>query len=214
MLFNYTNKYQFRTRLNIDNKILETVEETKLLGTIITNDLKWDKNTDKIVKRSYARLELLRKLSAFQPPKNEMKQVYISFIRSLLEQSSNVWHSSLTKQNENDLERVQKVALKIILKNNYISYENALNVLELETLKDRRERLMLTFAQKCLKNPKMKHLFPPSTSTHPMEIRSHEHFQVLYANTERFKNSSIIYMQNLLNNEIKRRKEKDQKWNI
>ena len=58
-------------------------------------------------------------------------------------------------------------------------------------------------------NPKIKHFFPPSTSTHPMEFRSHEHFQVLYANTERFKNSSTIYMQNILNNEIKRRKEQD-----
>ena len=47
MIFNHTNKYQFRTRLNINNEILETVEETKLLGTIITNDLKWDKNTEK-----------------------------------------------------------------------------------------------------------------------------------------------------------------------
>ena len=38
MLFNDINKYQFRTRLNIDNKILETIEETKFLGTIITID--------------------------------------------------------------------------------------------------------------------------------------------------------------------------------
>ena len=79
-------------------------------------------------------------------------------------------------------------------------------VLELEPLKDRWERLMLTFAHKFLKNPKIKHLFPPITSIHPMQIRCHEHFQVLHANTERFKNSSIIYMQNLLNNEIKRRR--------
>ena len=112
MLFNYTKNYQFRTRLTIENKTIETVEETKLLGTIITPDLKWDKKTEKIVKRSYARMEILRKLSAFQPPQNDMKQIYITFIRSLLEQSSNVWHSSLTQQNKNDLERVKKNSLK------------------------------------------------------------------------------------------------------
>ena len=61
------------------------MEETKLLGTIITSDLKWDKNTEKIVKRSYARMELLRKLSEFHPPNSDMKQVYITFVRSLLE---------------------------------------------------------------------------------------------------------------------------------
>ena len=60
-----------------------------------------------------------------------------------------------------DLERVQKIALKIILKEKYKNYENALNTLELETLKYRREKLCFAFAQKCLKNKKMKHLFPP-----------------------------------------------------
>ena len=43
MIFNFTNNYQFNTRLKINNEILETVEETKLLGTIITSDLTWDK---------------------------------------------------------------------------------------------------------------------------------------------------------------------------
>ena len=109
---------------------------------------KWDKNTENIVRRSDARMEILRKMATFQPPKNYVKQIYISFIRSLLEQSSNVWHSSLTQQNESDLERVQKVPLQIILKEKYDNYENALNVLDLDTdtLKDRRERLMVTFA--------------------------------------------------------------------
>ena len=43
MVFNYTHNYQFTTRLNLNNEILETVKETKLLGTIITDDLKWGK---------------------------------------------------------------------------------------------------------------------------------------------------------------------------
>ena len=61
----------FNTRLALNNKILETVSETKLLGTIVTNDLKWDRNTEHIVKKSYARMEILRKLSAFWPQKRK-----------------------------------------------------------------------------------------------------------------------------------------------
>ena len=72
--------------------------------------------------------------------------------QSLLEQSCTVWNSSLTLENSNDLERVQKVALKIILKDNYINYEHALKTLELETLKSKREHLCLKLAQKILKN--------------------------------------------------------------
>ena len=38
-----------------------------------------------------------------------------------------VWHSGLTEKNKRDLERVQKSALKIILKDRYIKYKNALD---------------------------------------------------------------------------------------
>ena len=143
MIFNYTRKYQFNTRLKLEENILDIVEETKVLGTIITNNLKWDRNTEHIVKKAHARMAILRKLSSFQAPEKDMKQVYIAYIRSLLEQSSNVWHSSLSVENKTDLERVLKVALKIILKEKYQNYQNALNHLEFDTQKDRREQLCL-----------------------------------------------------------------------
>ena len=51
MIFNYTEKYQFTTRLTLNDQNIEVVPESKLLGTIIQNDLKWDKNTARIVKK-------------------------------------------------------------------------------------------------------------------------------------------------------------------
>ena len=57
-------------------------------------------------------MQLLRKLFGFGAPISDLKLVYISFVRSVCEQSSSVWHSGLTLQNEEDLERIQKVALK------------------------------------------------------------------------------------------------------
>ena len=44
MIFNYTKNLQFNTRLKVNNVTLNTVNETKLLGTYITSDLKWDTN--------------------------------------------------------------------------------------------------------------------------------------------------------------------------
>ena len=84
MIFNFTNNYQFSTRLKLNNLILKTVEETKLLGTIVTNDLKWDKNTNQLVKKGYARMDLLRKLSSFNAPLSDLFLVYTVFIRSIL----------------------------------------------------------------------------------------------------------------------------------
>jgi hypothetical protein len=58
-----------------------------------------------------------------------------------LEHSTTVWHSSLKQENIDDLERVQKSALRIILQENYKSYKQGLALLNLETLADRRESL-------------------------------------------------------------------------
>ena len=84
-MFNFTHKYQFGTRLKLDNELLETVTETKILGTILTSDLKWDNNTNNIIKKAYARKQLLRKLSSFCAPISDLKLVYISFVRSVCE---------------------------------------------------------------------------------------------------------------------------------
>ena len=115
--------------------------------------------TEEIVRKANGRLQLLRKVSSFGADVSDLKLIYVMFIRSLLEQSCTVWHSGLTEQNTQDLERIQKTSFKIILKDNYMSYENALKVLDLETLSDRRENLCLSFARKCLKNERMSQYF-------------------------------------------------------
>ena len=201
MIFNFTKNYQFSTRLSMEGEIVETVQDTRLLGTIVSNDLTWSKNTHNIVKKANGRMELLRKISPFGASWDEMKNIYILYIRSLLEQSSTVWISGLTKENIQDLERVQKSALRLILQESYKSYPNALKVLSLETLADRREVLCLQFAKKCLNNDKMKELFPKNSKTHPMKTRFEEEYEIETANTERLMNSPVIYMQRLLNQE-------------
>ena len=103
IIFNFINKHQFSTRLNLNGENVEIVQESKLLGTIIQNNLKWESNTAHIVRRANARLVLLRKLSEFGAPTGDLKTIYISYIRSVLEQSAVVWHTSLTAENISDL---------------------------------------------------------------------------------------------------------------
>ena len=101
--------HKFTTNLQIDEETIEVGDQAKLLGVIITNDLKWDKNTKYLVKRANSRMELLRKVAKFTTSKEDKKDIYILYIRSILEQSCVVWHSSLIKENHEDLERVQKM---------------------------------------------------------------------------------------------------------
>ena len=204
LIFNFTEKYQFSTRLTLNDERIEVLESTKLLGTIIADDLSWDLNTLNIVKKANARMELVRKVASFGASQDDLKNIYFLFVRSLLEQSATVWHSSLTRENSDDLERVQKSAIKVILGNEYKSYNESLLKLDMESLEDRRETLCLKFAQKCLKNPKTKNIFPENERIHNMQTRNPEKYVVQHANTERLKKSAIIFMQNLLNkNELR-----------
>ena len=82
-------------------------------------------------------MTILRNLASFYVPVQEMVNIYCLYIRSVAEQSSVVWSSSLTLGEQNDLERIQKVALRIILGENYISYDHALYLTNLTTLKAR-----------------------------------------------------------------------------
>ena len=128
-------------------------------------------------------------------------------LRSKLEQSAAVWHSSLTKKNTSDLERVQKCALRVILGEKYLNYKNALEIVKLDSLEKRREKLCLKFAKQCLRHEKLKSMFPKKVHNHSMEKRECQKFVVINAMTERYRRSSIPSMQRLLNESEKERSE-------
>ena len=203
MIFNFSSNYQFTTQLTLKNEQIEIVDSTKLLGVHLTNDLKWDTNTNVLIKKAYMRMELLRKLATFTNSIEDKKIIYILYIRSILEQSCVVWHSSLTSENKDDLERVQKCAVRIISGKQYLNYEEELENIGLETLEKRREMLCLKFAEKCLENEKTKSMFPKRTKEHHMKTREQEQFVVNQTNTERYKQSAIPYMQRQLNSKYK-----------
>ena len=70
-------------------------------------------------------------------------------------------------------------------------------LLKLEKLKDRRENLCLNFAKKCLRNQKVKSIFP--LNKNKRSLRNQYKYLVKFATTERYKKSAVPYMQNLLN---------------
>ena len=126
-----------------------------------------------------------------------MVNIYILYIRSILETSAVVWHSSITQAETSEIERVQKVALRIILGGEYEDYKKALNISGLQTLSDRRIALCKQFAKNCTKSSKMSHIFP--LNQHTVNTRNPEKYFVSPASTGRLANSAIPYMQRLLN---------------
>ena len=115
--------------------------------------LTWDENCSNIISKVNQRMLLLKKVQSFGATREEMVHLWIVYCRSTLKQSAEVWASSLTQENKDDLERTQKCFAKLTLKKEYKeenqnAYENALIQLNLQTLEQRRNELCLNFAKK------------------------------------------------------------------
>ena len=80
------------------------------------------------------RMIILHKLVKFHLPTEEMVEIYILFIRCMLEYCCVVWHSSITEEESTNIERVQKTALRIILGHTYTDYKSALEFTGLDNL--------------------------------------------------------------------------------
>ena len=87
--------------------------------------------------------------------------MYKGYVRPLLEYSDVIWHSSLTFNQTQKLERVQKRALRIILGLDYVSYANAFDVCDVDHLSARREQHSLKFAHSLPQCSRTGKLLPP-----------------------------------------------------
>ena len=131
--------------------------------------------------------------------------VYIKEIRSVLELAVPAWHSSLTLKQSADIERVQRVALYIILsdvntgKSEY-TYDMSLVILNLEPLSIRREKLCLTFAKKTVKS---RHSDMFQKRTYMYDTRQVTHaYKEHYSNTQRCYKSPLNYLTRMLNEDV------------
>ena len=142
MVFNTCKTVDFSPEMVFGNEDqLQVVEEMKLLGVTIRSDLKWSSNTENMVKRALNKLLIIRRLKNLGANEEELVYMYIKQCRSILEFCVPVWHGAKTNNERLEIERVQKGSLHLILGEKYVNYKNALELTNLETLEDRRNKL-------------------------------------------------------------------------
>jgi hypothetical protein len=109
--------------LVIGDSCIERVRSAKLLGVHISNDLKWEDHVLAITKKASSRLYYLQQLKRSGVQSSDLRQVYLSLVRPLVEYACQCWSTSLTQDQENQVERIQRRAFKIIMSND--SYSTA-----------------------------------------------------------------------------------------
>ena len=166
----------FPTEIRVgDDEFLEVKKELKILGIIIQPNLKWNSNTESICKKAYRNMWTIRRMKVLGMDTFALLDYYMKEVRVHLELAVPVWHSGLTLKLSSDIERVQRVAVKIILDDR--PYEQACSSLGLKPLSIRRMSLCERFALKTA-DPISRHsdMFKPKKNIRTGLTTFREHF--------------------------------------
>ena len=130
-------------------------------------------------------------------------EIYCLYIRSVLEYCSVAFHSSLTIDQSDQLEAVQRASLRVILGDNYVSSSAAREMTGLPLLSERRQSRVETFSRRAIVHPKHSLLFPRNQVNSDRQVREREAFKVNKARTDYYQDSAIIHCQKTLNRMVK-----------
>ena len=100
--------------ITTNDKQIEVVSSAKLLGAVVSDNLPWKAHVESICKKAATRLYFLKQLKRSKVPPKDMLLFYTTRIRPVLEYACPVFHHSLPQYLSNEMERLQKRALRII----------------------------------------------------------------------------------------------------
>ena len=98
----------------IGNQEVEIVHDYKYLGSIYSDDLRWEKHIQTQIKKANRRMYYVRCLCKLKVDKTIITMFYNSTIASVLSYAISVWFSCCTKQDRVDLDKIRKNASKLI----------------------------------------------------------------------------------------------------
>ena len=156
----------------------------------LTDDLKWNKHIGTVVSKASKRLYLLKQLQRAGVDEHHLIDFYNTCIRSVVEYACEVFHSSLPTYLSEELERVQRRAMRIIFPG--MKYKESLQQGHLQSLYDRREYLCTKLFQQIEQDPchKLKTLLP-NLNTSVDSLRTVRKYTLPLIKTDRFKNSFV-----------------------
>ena len=191
-------------KFTLNDEEINTAVNVKLLGVIIQSNLSWDIQTNHMISRASKRMYMLYVLKRFIASAADLSAVYQMYIRPVLEYASPLWHSSITKHQIDHIELIQKRTCRIILiGSHYKSYAEALKMLELCSLVERREQLLRGFGENLLKSERHNNMLPaPKKKRHGRDLKSAHQLDPPKCRTTRYRKSTIPAVVDRLNNQF------------
>jgi hypothetical protein len=85
MLFYPTINSDFMPDFQVEGEDFKTLDEIKLLGLVLSNDLKWKANTENMTKEAYKKLWMIKRMKLNGANFEDLTDVYVKQVRSILE---------------------------------------------------------------------------------------------------------------------------------
>ena len=195
--------------LTFNNTSIEFVDSHKHLGVTLSDNGQWHTHIESILASAYKILGIMRKLK-YTFSRTALNQIYISYIRPVLEYSAIVW-DGCTIQDKLALEKLQNEAARIVTGlTRSTSLDNLYRECGWVSLSERRKFQKLCFMYKCNNGQVPRYisdLIPPlvsEISNYP--LRNRANLSSVRTRTEIFKMSCIpssVLLWNSLSDDIK-----------
>ena len=132
MMCNTRKKWDFVPELTVNlEENIEIVEEMKIVGYIMRNDMKTSSNTAYLTGKAYKRMWFLRRLKSFGASKDQLLDCLQKQVLSVLWLGAPAWFCQLTENERKDFNRVAKVGLRIIYGDQYQGFDQMLDISKL-----------------------------------------------------------------------------------
>ena len=179
-----------------DNEKIVAGETLKILGFVFGTRPNVQEHVRSVIKKFNARSWTIWNLKKVGLPTNDLLKIYFSLVRPVIEYAASAYHSLLTNEQSEEIERLQKRILKVIYGWTY-AYDTILTQ-KIPSLKEQRQELVTSFAQKSSKNPRFSSWFKKRVET-PYNTRRRLEYEPTPLVTERDRKNPLTYMKDLLN---------------
>ena len=177
--------------ITIDGKELEVVKNAKLLGLTISDNLTWNAHVNEIIKKASKKLYYLVQLKRARVPPSDLVLFYTSCVRSGVDYAVPVFYNALPQYLKNELVRIEKRALSIILPRT--DYSSACGLLGIMPMTEHHGLLCTRLFDQIYSDPghRLNGLLPPRNEP-KYNLRNHRPFALPGLKTNRTKNTFIF----------------------
>ena len=187
-----------QTSVMVGGELIESTDSVKLLGFMINSRGDMSDQCDLIKRKFRSKFWSLVHWKKSGIIGKILYDLYVCFVRPVIETNCVIYHPMLTRKQSNEIEMMQKLAVKMCYGFNR-HYDEIIASHNIRTLEQRRELAVRKFTLKSLENERFSGRWFCRRPEIDTNIRRRRPFVENRAATNRYKNSPLLHLQKIAN---------------